>query len=151
MESSSVAASVVAAVAALLGGGIGLVYSYFAERRRVVDADNYRNHEQRANAAVAFLGRFNTYRRDVREGRDSAKSGQDLADVLGVVALFFDEQDVVEPAKRAQCTVNNAKVAEKDDDRQRLLAEAERQRDDVMIAMKRRLEPPAPKRRESGQ
>lgn len=142
MDSSAVAAG-----AALLGSLFGLVYSYLAERKRVADANRYRNHEQRAQAAVDFLEKLNAYRRDVRERKArSTESGQELEDVLGAIALFFDK-NVVEFARSAQSTVNEAKKEQNGEHRERLLKLAVAQRDRAMQEMRHRLEPDAPKRR----
>lgn len=132
--------SVIAVAGALAGALIGSGFAFASERKRAADADKYRNHAQRADAAVDFLKAIDCFRRDVKDRKSAAdQSGRDLADVIGRVALFFDD-DVVELARRAQAAADGARTSK---NRERLLADSATARDAARAEMKKRLEPSA--------
>ncbi len=130
------------AVGGTLVGTLGAsVISLWAERKRVGDAERYRNHEQRARLAMDFLVAFDAFRRAIKyEQTDRLDStARDLADVVHRIDLFFDES-VSKLARQAQTEVDLAKPKD-GQDRDDQLSTAEHARDQVIAAMKRQLEP----------
>jgi hypothetical protein len=166
----STTALIVAAAAPVAAAGTVGGLALLGERKRAADADRYRNHELRVKAASDFLEAFDAFRRAVRDependlssGADSkaVRRGQELADVVGRVDLFFDD-DVVNLAKCAQKKADWARdpqrrpkdlppgcgVPAADElTRDGLLKQAEHARDCARAGMKRRLEPTPRKR-----
>lgn len=138
---STITTSLIAVGGTLVGTLGASVLAVWAERKRVADAERYRNHEQRARLAMDFLVAFDEFRRAIKYDYkgDLDRTARHLADVVHRLDLFFDES-VGTLAKEAQAQIDAAKQTS-GQDRDSQLKNAEKARDEVSAAMKRQLEP----------